>query len=161
VTPARLPAERSADDLQTLRGLSRLLDEAITIPGLGIKVGLDAVIGLIPGLGDVAGGVAGAYALVVAHRLGAPASVLVRMLMNIGIDALVGTLPLLGDLFDVGWKANTRNLRLLERYTGAPHAVRKGSTGVLLLVLALLAAMVIGAVWVAVVVLKMLAGLAS
>ena len=157
MTPARPPAR--GEDLAALRGLSRLLDEAITIPGLGIKVGLDAVIGLIPGLGDIAGGAAGAYGLVVAHRLGAPPSVLGRMLVNIGIDALVGTLPILGDLFDVGWKANTRNLRLLERYVGAPEATRRGSTGALVLALVALFALVVGAVWLAVAVVRLLAGL--
>ena len=149
------------DDLSALRGLSRLLDEAITIPGLGVKVGLDAVIGLIPGLGDIAGGAAGAYGLVVAHRLGAPPTVLARMLLNIGIDALVGTIPVLGDLFDVGWKSNSRNLRLLERYVGAPAATRRGSVVALIVALGALLAMVVGAVWLAIAVVQFLVGLAT
>ena len=118
------PADRSSENITALRGLTHLLDEAITIPGTGIKVGLDALIGLVPGLGDLAGGVMGGYAILVASRLGAPPSVLGHMLLNIGIDSLVGVLPVLGDLFDIGWKSNTRNLRLLEQYV--ENAVLRG-----------------------------------
>lgn len=103
------------------------------------RVGVDAVVGLVPGAGDLLLGAAGLYALYVAHRLHAPPAVLARMLANLGIDTLVGTVPLVGDLFDAGWKANTRNRRLLEEWVATPSrtARRSGAmfaaAGVLLL----------------------------
>ena len=101
-----------------LRGLARLLDTAIRIPGTNVRFGLDAIVGLVPGLGDVAGSVMSGYIVVAAARLGASSPVLLRMLVNLGVDALVGAVPLLGDLFDVGWRANTRNVALLEQHLG-------------------------------------------
>ena len=92
------------------RALARLLDSAVTVPGTNIRVGADSLIGLIPGLGDVAGAVLSGYIVLVATRLGAPASVVARMLLNIGIDTLVGSVPVLGDLFDVAWKSNQMNV---------------------------------------------------
>ena len=153
--------DRSSENISALRGLTHLLDEAITIPGTGIKVGLDALLGLIPGLGDLAGGVMGGYAILVASRLGAPPSVLAHMLLNIGIDSLVGVLPVLGDLFDIGWKANTKNLKLLERYVAAPASTKKGSVGVLAVVLLALVAMIVGGVWLAFTVVRALLGLVT
>jgi hypothetical protein len=151
----------TSDNLTTLRGLTRLLDEAVEIPGLGVKVGLDALIGLIPGAGDIAGGVMGFYGLIVAHRLGAPPSVLAHMLLNIGIDSLVGVVPVLGDLFDAGWKSNSKNLRLIEGYLGQPRAASRGSLGILVIALAAVIAMIVGSVWLAIVVFRFLAGLAT
>lgn len=100
--------------LEGARRLARLLDDAIPIPGTSYRIGIDPLIGLVPGIGDVLGAVLSAWLLVIAARLGAPASVLARMGLNIAIDALVGSIPVAGDLFDAGWKANTRNLRLIE-----------------------------------------------
>lgn len=104
-----------------LRGLTRVLDDLFRIPGTRIRFGLDSVLGLVPGVGDIAGGALSMYALLVAHRMGAPPSVLLRIAGNIVVDMLVGTIPLLGDLFDVGFKANRRNLAILERYDATPH----------------------------------------
>ena len=98
-----------------VRRMARLLDSALRIPGTGIRVGLDAVIGLVPGLGDAAGAVLSAYVVLLAARVGAPSTVVLRMLGNVAIDALAGAIPLLGDLFDIGWKANSRNVELLDR----------------------------------------------
>src|SRR5262245_33880751 len=98
------------------RGIARLLDDLIRIPGTTIGIGLDPIIGLIPGLGDVIGGAMSGYILLVAAREGVPTSVLVRMFGNIALDSLVGVVPVLGDLFDVGMKSNRRNVDLLERY---------------------------------------------
>jgi len=97
---------------------------------------LDAVLGLIPGVGDSAGAVISGYILVVAARYGVPASMLGRMLANVAVEALVGTVPALGDLFDTVWKANVRNLALLEGYLEDPeegrHANRLVVWGILL-----------------------------
>jgi hypothetical protein len=96
--------------------LARLLDSQFRVPLVGWRFGLDGLIGLIPGGGDVATALVGAYALVVAHQLGAPASVHVRMALNLLIDTAVGSIPIAGDLFDFAFKANIRNERLLLRW---------------------------------------------
>lgn len=131
--------------LARLRALTRLLDDLLPIPFTRFRIGLDPVIGLLPGGGDAIGAVFSAYALLVAVRLGAPAAVLLRMCGNIAVDAVVGTVPLLGDLFDFGWKANRRNLALLDRYELTPGAVTRGSRLVLAAVLLLLLLILVGA----------------
>jgi hypothetical protein len=123
------------------RALARLLDSAVTVPGTNIRFGADSLIGLVPGLGDVAGAVLSGYIVLVATQLGAPASVVARMLLNIGIDTLVGSVPVLGDLFDVAWKSNQMNVALLERHLGEPTATRRASrwlvTGVVVVAIGL------------------------
>jgi Domain of unknown function (DUF4112) len=114
-TPTRAP-----DPLSRARTLTRLLDTAARVPGTGIRFGADAVLGLIPGLGDVAGAVLAGYLVLLAQRLGAPRSVVLRMLGNVAVDTLGGTVPLIGDLFDVAFKSNSRNLALLERVIERP-----------------------------------------
>jgi hypothetical protein len=109
------------------RAIARTLDAAVRIPGVGVRFGLDAVLGLVPGLGDVAGAALSAYVVLVAARLGAPASVVGRMLGNVALDTAMGTIPLLGDAFDVGWKSNTRNVRLLEGWLQQPEGTTKAS----------------------------------
>lgn len=111
---------RTADPLSRARALTRLLDTAAKVPGTGIRFGADAILGLIPGLGDVAGAVLAGYLVLLAQRLGAPRSVVLRMLGNVAVDTLGGTVPLVGDLFDVAFKSNTRNLALLERAIERP-----------------------------------------
>jgi hypothetical protein len=87
----------------------------VSIPGTTFRIGLDPIVGLIPGLGDLITAGLSAYIIIEAHRLGAPASIVWRMIANVGIDALVGAIPLLGDAFDFAWKCNARNMRLLEQ----------------------------------------------
>jgi uncharacterized protein DUF4112 len=122
-----------APELERLRTLSRLLDSAFTIPGTGIRFGLDSLIGLVPGLGDAIGGILSVYLILEASRMGAPRSVVARMIANVGIDTVIGWVPLLGDLFDVGWKANNRNFALLEQHIERPAATRASSRRSLLL----------------------------
>jgi hypothetical protein len=121
-----------------------VLDTAVRIPGTPVRFGLDAVLGLIPGVGDVVGAAAAGYIVLAAARLGAPPSVLVRMLLNVGVDTVVGAVPLLGDLFDIGFKANSRNVRLLEASLDAPADTRRSSAlvigGVVIAALAIAAA---------------------
>ncbi|HEV7587370.1 MAG TPA: DUF4112 domain-containing protein [Longimicrobium sp.] len=135
--------EKREAAVRRLDTLGYLLDDSIPIPGTGMRVGLDAVIGLVPAVGDVAGVLLSSYIVLQAARLGVGVTVLLRMLLNLLVDGVVGAVPFLGDLFDAGWKANDRNLRLLHRAIASPGTVRRSSTavvlGVGLLLLALLA----------------------
>ena len=102
--------------LKRVRLLSRLLDEQFRIPGTTYRVGLDGLLGMIPGVGDAAGALLSTYILYEAIRLGAPKTVLLRMVANIGIDTVVGAVPVVGDIFDIAWKANKKNAILLHAY---------------------------------------------
>jgi hypothetical protein len=138
----------SDDPLSRARTLTRLLDSVARVPGTKFRFGLDPLLGLIPGLGDMTGAVLSGYLVLLASRHGAPRSVIVRMLGNVAIDTVVGTLPVLGDLFDAGWKSNTRNLALLEQHVGQPIAEKPANRLVVWLVLAALVLLAIGAVFV-------------
>src|SRR5690348_9516799 len=116
---ARSEGEREARgrrELERLRALARLFDQAFAIPGTHWRFGIDALFGLVPGLGDIVGALVAVYALRVARTLRAPGAIQLHMLSNIAIDALVGTVPVIGDLFDFFYKAQTRNLALLEHW---------------------------------------------
>jgi hypothetical protein len=117
----RDPAER-ARSLETLRRAAWALDSMFQVPGINVRFGLDAIVGLIPGVGDLATPLFSIYLLVQAFRMRVPKIVLARMLMIVGIDAVVGLVPVLGDLFDIGWKANMRNLALVEQYADPRRA---------------------------------------
>lgn len=112
------------DNAAVRRRLARiawLLDNSIALPGVRFRIGLDAVLGLIPGLGDVLGVLLSSYIVREAARLGVPPSVLLRMAWNIGVEGIVGIVPFFGDVFDAAWKANQRNYLLLERYLDNPR----------------------------------------
>ena len=138
------PASRT----RRVRVLAQLLDNSITIPGTAYKIGLDPIVGLIPGIGDFIGAVLSAYIILEAARADVPGFTLLRMLVNVGFDTLVGAIPAVGDLFDAAWKSNTRNVALLERHLAkqAGGAPRRGqSIGALVLtVIALLAIIGVG-----------------
>ena len=146
------------DPLSRARALTRLLDSAARVPGTSFRFGLDPVLGLIPGLGDVAGAALSGYVVILASRLGAPKSVIVRMLGNVAIDTVAGAMPVVGDLFDAGWKSNTRNLALLERHVGLPTTERAASRAVVWLTVAALAVLALGAVALAIFVVRALLG---
>jgi hypothetical protein len=97
----------------------------------GIRVGYDAILGLIPGAGDIIAGLLASYGLIAGFRLGAPAPVLLRMLGNIALDTVIGAIPILGDLFDIGWKGNLRNLALLDRWVADPAHVASRSAALI------------------------------
>lgn len=139
-----------------VRRLARLLDSALRIPGTNVRFGLDAVIGLVPGLGDAAGAALAAYLVLLAARLGAPQAVVLRMLLNVTVDAVAGAVPVLGDLFDVGWKANTRNIELLDRYLDAPAAVHAASRAMVAGIVVALAVLAAGGIALGVVVFRLL-----
>ena len=99
-----------------LDALASLLDTAFILPGTNVRFGFDALIGLIPGIGDVITTAISLYIAHEAHQLGAPLHVIMRMLANVALDGFVGAVPLVGDAFDVMWRANRRNVRLLREW---------------------------------------------
>jgi len=128
-----------------------LLDDAFRIPGTERRVGLDALIGLVPGIGDAAGALLSSYFLYEGARLGVSVATLLRMTLNIGIETGVGLVPVLGDLFDFAFKANDRNARLIERFLDDPASTHRSSrtvlTTVAVVLLLLVLALVVGIAW--------------
>ena len=112
--------------LEALRRWARIFDSAFRIPGTQITFGLDPILGLIPGLGDVASPIFSLFFIWHGVRLGVPKVVLARMVLNVIIDTAVGVIPVVGDLFDFGWKANAWNLELLERHATVGHPPTSG-----------------------------------
>jgi Domain of unknown function (DUF4112) len=96
--------------------LATLLDTAVILPGTNVRFGLDALLGLVPGIGDVITTAMALYIVHEARQLGAPRHVIARMLANVALDGLVGMVPVLGDVFDVMWRSNRRNMRLLQEW---------------------------------------------
>ncbi|HYL31329.1 MAG TPA: DUF4112 domain-containing protein [Gemmatimonadales bacterium] len=125
--------------LERVERLATLLDNAIPIPGTRFRIGLDPLLGLLPGLGDALGALASAWILVEAARLGASRTVLARMLYNIAVDTLIGAVPGAGDLFDFVWKSDAKNVALLRRHLEQPDVVHRASRRLLLAVLVLIA----------------------
>lgn len=105
----------------TLRSLEILLDEAFRLPGTRFRFGIDGLIGLVPGLGDVIAGMLSLVIPLAAWVRGVPYITILRMVTNLAIGVLVGAIPVLGDLFDVLWKSNRRNYQLLQRHLRAPR----------------------------------------
>jgi hypothetical protein len=155
------PLQQSVEVDQSLERLSWLMDDLIRIPGLGWRIGLDALVGLIPGFGDTATSLVSFYVLVSAVRYRVPKVTLMRMGLNIGIDYLMGSLPLVGDLFDAWWKSNQMNVELLrKRATVSASEARKGQISDWLfvgLIILLLAGLAIGAAAVSVYLLLLIA----
>lgn len=101
--------------VEHIEKLARLMDSQFIIPGTSFKLGLDTIIGLIPGIGDTIGLAVAGYIVAQSARIGVQKRILVQMLYNIFIDWLIGLVPIIGDLFDMGWKGNNRNAALLRR----------------------------------------------
>jgi len=136
---------------QRLRRLSWLLDNSIRLP-TGHRIGIDGLIGLIPGLGDLFGAAMSSYFMLQASRLGVSKAVIGHMGVNIVFETIVGAIPVLGDLFDLAFKANARNYRLIEDYLQAPKKRKSASsvvvatTGLVMLIVFVLVAAVVFAV---------------
>lgn len=133
----------TADDARSLKRvdqLADLLDSKFTLPGTDIKFGVDAVLGLVPGGGDLVSYAASGALIVTMARHGASPLLVARMLINVALDAIVGSIPVLGTVFDVVYKANNRNVRLLRehyeegKHTGSVWPVVIGAIVVLLLI---------------------------
>jgi hypothetical protein len=124
-----------------------LLVNSIPIPGTGRRIGLDAVIGLVPGLGDILAGGLGLLIVARAVQRGLPTVVLARMLANVALDFAIGSVPIIGDAFDLWYKSNARNVALLRRYADNPSASTAGQWAFFLGLLAVIGAMAIGFVW--------------
>ena len=135
------PDDKIPQDLVALRKFARLMDEAFPLPGTNIRVGLDAVIGLIPGIGDVVGGVMSTWIIFGALRHRVRAGIIMRMILNVCIDLLFGAVPVAGDVFDFMFEENMRNMRLLEQHRDRRRPPR--STGQIALVFSFILAFVI------------------
>jgi hypothetical protein len=110
------PPARAEREIAELEALARLLDTRYRIPFTSIRFGVDAVLGLIPGIGDAAAALPAVYIVSRAHALGLPRSLILKMLANVGIDTLVGSVPIAGSVFDIYFKASRRNAALLRRH---------------------------------------------
>jgi hypothetical protein len=121
---------------------ARWMDSVFRVPGTELRFGLDGILGLVaPGVGDLASGGLGAYLFFVALRRGVPLPIIARMAVNVVIDTVVGSVPVLGDLFDFAWKANDKNLELIQR-----HAGQRGPAGLVDHLLVVLVAVLVLAV---------------
>lgn len=130
--------------LKDMDNLAKLMDNQFRIPGTSIRFGFDAIMGLIPGVGDISSMAVSGYMLTVLIRNGASGFLLARMVLNILIDTAIGAIPFIGDLFDVAYKANTKNMRLMRaHYTQGKHqgSAMKLVIPVLLILFAFLAFM--------------------
>ena len=112
-------------ELDRIRRFARWLDAGIPVPGTGLRIGLDPVIGLIPGAGDTVGALLGGWILIEAGRRGVPKATLLRMAFNVALDAILGAVPVVGDLFDFVWKSNLRNVDLLAKAAADPVTARR------------------------------------
>ncbi len=134
------------ETLDALRRWAVLLDSYFRVPGTQIRFGLDAIIGLVPGIGDLSTPAFAVLILLQAVRMRVPVVVQARMVLNAAIDMVLGLVPVLGDLVDVAWKANLRNLALLERHARpgvAPSKADYTFVVVCLVLLAIIAAVLI------------------
>ena len=145
-----------------LEALAWLMDNSIPIPGTGgRRVGLDAIIGFVPGLGDLVSSGATLFVIVRAAGHGLPRITVVRMLLNLGLDLVVGAIPVLGDAFDLWFKANTRNLGIMRRYLEHPGTSTRNEWLVILALVGVLIAIVAVIGWMIVAVVAAVAGLFS
>jgi hypothetical protein len=132
------PGEREARE--RLAFLAWLLDSSIPLPGTRFTVGLDALVGLVPFIGDLIGVIASSFILAEANRLGVSRAVLTRMTFNVAIEGVIGIVPVLGDVFDAAWKANQKNVRLLNAWFDHPHKAERASRAFVVLLAAALIA---------------------
>ncbi len=142
-----MPATSNTNStIKHLDGLAKLMDSQFRIPGTTIRFGIDAIIGLIPGIGDIGGLMVSGYMIAVLATNGASGFVLARIILNVLIDTLFGAIPILGDIFDVAFKSNQRNMRLVhQHYLEGRH--QGGAWKVIVLFLLLLVLIFVGIIW--------------
>jgi hypothetical protein len=161
LSPRMRRGGKALDD-ESLDLLSHLLDDWFRIPGTAIRFGLDGIVGFIPGVGDLIGGIASCIIIFAAWARGVSYATLARMLINWGVEVLLGTVPVLGNLFDIGWKANRRNYALLTGSLSDPRGVRRRSwlflAGLCLLLVAMLVLPMLLFGWLSVYLLHAVAG---
>ena len=154
---SRADVERSLDQL------SHLMDGLFRVPGTGWRVGLDAIVGLIPGVGDFATTAVSFYILAAGVRYRVPKVTLLRMAANVGVDYLLGAVPVVGDLFDAAWKSNQKNVELVrQRAAVSPEEATRGRASDWLflgLIIAVLLLLLVGSVVVSLWLLSQLVGL--
>lgn len=126
--PTDGPADRGphTESLERARRLAQLLDSAFRVPGTSWRIGFDPILGLVPGLGDVATVLPALWIIEIGRRLGVPRRTRLRMLANLGIDMVVGTVPLVGDLADARYRANWRNIALIDEYLARQAQRQRG-----------------------------------
>ena len=125
-----------------------LLDNSIPVPFTGgRRLGIDALIGFVPGIGDLVGGMLGLFVVWRASRMGLPGIVVARMLVNALADMLIGAIPVLGDAFDLWFKGSTRNLRLMQGHLERPDRSTRDDWTAVLVIVGSIVAVVVGAVW--------------
>jgi hypothetical protein len=144
LTRLRALTPQQEQRLSGLRKIAQFLDNAFVVPGTSYRVGLDPIIGLIPGIGDLISPLFTIGMLLHARELGVPKVVQARMLVNVAIDTLVGVIPLFGDLFDFAWKANEMNLALLELHAREERGASPGDWAFVILMITLV--VVLGAI---------------
>ena len=126
--------------------LAWILDSAIPLPG-GFSVGVDGLLGLIPGVGDGAAALISSYIIAEGVRAGAPKMVLARMVGNVAIESAIGVIPLAGDLFDIVFKANVRNVALMDSYASRPEKTTRSSKWFMIALVVALVAIVVTSIW--------------
>lgn len=150
-SPALVPEVGTIERrVERLRRVGWMLDSTFKLPGTGIRFGVDSLIGLVPGLGDLVAGALSLYIIAESARLGVPRGLLLRMGWNVAVDTFVGEVPILGDIFDVAWKANMRNLALLEDHLQQPVASARSSRGFVVVLCLGLLLLTVGAITLAV-----------
>jgi hypothetical protein len=141
------PDVEHTERLERYSLIVNVLDQLFRVPGTKWRFGLDAILGLIPGAGDIATALVGSYGLVIAYQNGAPAAIQLRMVLNLLVDTAIGAIPFFGDLFDFAFKSHVRNQRLLQGWLERPKRTQRSSVFVLIGTLAVLLASVVGALW--------------
>lgn len=160
--PSPQPSSKSLNTtnstLRRLHRLSNLLDNAIPIPGTPYRIGLDPILSLIPGAGDFLGSLLSIYIVVEAARLRIPQATLVKMVGNVLLDTVVGSVPVLGDVFDAGWKANVKNVELLDQELKVSPPQQRTNWLFLAALLAILIMFVFASIAISISILKWLLG---
>jgi hypothetical protein len=145
-------------ELQALEVLAWILDSSIAVPGTRFRIGLDALLGMIPIVGDALGALISGFILVQAARMGVPRVTLLRMGFNVAIESVVGMVPVAGDLFDAAWKSNERNVDLLRAHVRDPRRARRGDWLFAALLIFAVMALAAGLGWAAYALIRLMIG---